>query len=196
MDDSTKNYRKGELSELGPYKGSYTLKVAGVDGTESKWLSINEEELADIRGILTDDAVNTALNILNRAGFVSKVYGPEDVHEVLYQYVADNNVDALTYRDEITQHIMEGDDWEGILDTGDSMDYIWGMIDGTRNDHPEWFPTEPEQPQGFQWILTPILDEDDNDPVIEIRHISEPVATNVGSYAAAAEWIADYERER
>lgn len=47
--------------------------------------------------------------------------------------------------------------------------------------------------KGFEWILTPILDEEDHTPVIEVRHISGMTATNVVSYAAAAEWIAEQE---
>lgn len=143
MDKAHMEYRKAELSGLESHEGSYNLKVIGINGTESKWLSITQAELDQIKNILTGDTVNPALHMLANAGFIAKIYGPEDVHEALDQYGTDDEdapVDTQTYRDQITRHIMEGDDWAGILDTEYGMDYLWGMVEGTHNDHPEWFP--------------------------------------------------------
>lgn len=164
MDESTKNYRTDELDELmsyGPPTESYRVKVIGGFNSETKWLSITDEELRDIRGILTGNAVNTALHILNREGYAVRTYGVEDVHNVLDEYMHGNTsgvIDTAKYRDEITRHVMEGDDWEGVLDSGDATSYIWSVIEGTHNDHPEWFP-KVEEANPLSDVSTPDLVE-------------------------------------
>lgn len=146
MDESTKNYRKGELSNLnGDYLGHYKIKVIGAD-TETKWLSIDQSEFDRIAGDLTDDETaeaSRALATLLSYGYAVQAYGPKAVHTVLGDYMLDNTsgiVDTVTYRDEITRHVMAGDDWAGILDTHDTHAYLWDVIEGTHHDHPEWFP--------------------------------------------------------
>lgn len=143
MDENTKNYRKAELDGLVSYEGKYNLKVIGTEGTETKWMSIDGNELTAVQDILTDNAVTAALNILKCKGYIFELYGAEDVHKVLDAYMEDNTsgvIDTQTYRDEITRHVMEGDDWPGVLDTDDTFYYIWSLIEGTHHDHPEWFP--------------------------------------------------------
>lgn len=146
MDESTKNYRKAELSYLeSVHIGGYKLKVTGSD-TETKWLSIGQSELDRIVEVLTDDEtteVSRALATLRRYGYAVQVYGPDDVHKALTSYVEydADPVDTQTYRAEITQHIMEGDDWSDLSDKGiDAMEHLYNMIGGTHHDHPEWFP--------------------------------------------------------
>lgn len=148
MDEKTKNYRKAELNGVTGYEGQYNLKVIGAGGSDSKWLSIDENEMTAIQDILTDNAVTAALNILKRKGYIFKLYGAEDVQNVLLAYMEDNTsgvIDTQTYRDEITRHVMEGDDWTGVLDTDDTFAYIWSLIEGTHHDHPEWFPEVEEE---------------------------------------------------
>lgn len=84
--------------------------------------------------------------LLAAHGYAFRIYGPEDVHTTLDLYAKDeaDPVDTVTYRDEITRHVMEGDDWPSLSDATenaeDAHQLLWNIVAGTHHDHPEWFP--------------------------------------------------------
>lgn len=87
--------------------------------------------------------IETAKGLLVKHGYAFRIYGPETVHKILDSYAIDeaDPVDTVTYRDEITRHVMEGDDWPSLSDaTEDAHQLLWNIVAGTHHDHPEWFP--------------------------------------------------------
>ena len=84
-----------------------------------------------------------AEKLLKKHGYAFRIYGAEYVHNWLDQYGQFNSVNTVTYRDEITKHVMEGDDWPELSDKENADDadlLILNMIMGTNHDLPEWFP--------------------------------------------------------
>lgn len=84
-----------------------------------------------------------AKSLLKRHGYAFRIYGPTDVHHNLNLYGDFNGLDTLTFRQKITAHVMEGDDWAEVSDASADADnahtLILRMIEGTHSDHPEWF---------------------------------------------------------
>lgn len=96
-----------------------------------------DEAMIVLEGLeLTDDELATiAIKILEGQGCIVKIWEAESVRarvESIRPAVAD--VDA------IVEHVVNGDDWENLLNTTAEEDtMIFEMIEGTRGDHPEWF---------------------------------------------------------
>ena len=83
-----------------------------------------------------------AKNILRNQGLAFRIYGPTDIESMLDAYAEDDRdpVDTKVYRKEIVEHIMGGKDWPDLSKKGyDDEQALWMMVEGTRNDHPEWF---------------------------------------------------------
>lgn len=89
--------------------------------------------------------LSVAKAILSAHGYAFRIYGPEAVHETLDRYTeGDEGLDTTTYRDLITDHVMQGDDWPSLSDTTEDAEdahmLLWNIVSGTHSDHPEWFP--------------------------------------------------------
>ena len=102
-------------------------------------MTFTVEQAVDVLGALnlTDEEIaEVATTVLRNRGFAVKVFGRADVaHRV-------NQLDHLTAenKENVINHILQGDDWqtmeeETYLEDGN----FWALINGTKNDHPEWF---------------------------------------------------------
>lgn len=83
-----------------------------------------------------------AIKLLERCGYAFRIYGREDVDRMLDLLAQDENepLDTRTFREEIVDHVMQGDDWPDMSKKGyDDETTLWNIIGGTRHDHPEWF---------------------------------------------------------
>lgn len=80
--------------------------------------------------------------LLARHGYAFRIYGKDDLNTMLDLYAQDDKdpVDTRTFREEIVGHIMKGKDWADMSKKGyDDEATLWNIVEGTRNDHPEWF---------------------------------------------------------
>ena len=66
------------------------------------------------------------------------------------------------------------------------------MTDSNTPAHTSGF-NERMRGQGIRWSITPILDEEDNTPVIEVISHLDGTATNLTSYEAAVRYIQEAE---
>lgn len=85
--------------------------------------------------------LNAAKYLLNKHGFAFKIYGREDVISVLrgsYGTLPPEQENA------IVKHVMEGDDWQTMFDfTNEEEQNLIALVEGTKNDHPDWFEKRP-----------------------------------------------------
>ncbi|QFG12773.1 hypothetical protein PBI_MIMI_299 [Arthrobacter phage Mimi] len=85
--------------------------------------------------------LNAAKYLLNKHGFAFKIYGRDDVIRVIF-----DNYGTLpeSQYEAIVKHVMEGEDWPTMSDhTNDDENNLIALVDGTKNDHPEWFQKHP-----------------------------------------------------
>lgn len=92
--------------------------------------------------------LNAAKHLLRTNGFAFRIYGPDQVRDVLHEYQRDDFPKAT--EDSIIKHVMEGDDWADL--SGNSTEderLISNIIDGTLHDHPEWNQSRSEWLEGI-----------------------------------------------
>jgi uncharacterized protein YodC (DUF2158 family) len=103
--------------------------------------AFREDELVAMADVVAAD-IEKAKQLLQKHGIPFRIYSREDVDKMLNVYEQDPNdpLDTRTFRSEIAAFIMEGQDWKNLSDKGqDDEAAIWDMVEGARNDHPEWF---------------------------------------------------------
>lgn len=93
------------------------------------------KDLSDARDALAE--VEYALSVLDRHHVVYKVWSREDVLAKLAQFEGLSDAEMKL----IVAHVTEGDDWASMSEvTSDDEVKLWGIIQGTAGDHPDWFP--------------------------------------------------------
>lgn len=100
-----------------------------------------EDELTLAEDVVVAD-VAEAVRLLQKHGLAFRIYTREDVDKMLDQYAQDDKdpVDTRTFREELVEFIMNGQDWKNLSQKGfDDEVTLWTMVEGARNDHPEWF---------------------------------------------------------
>lgn len=142
--DRVRNLNNGSVGEVTYDNPGYGNDVIGVDfgGGEQLVYKYELELLPKEEARKLD--LEKAEKLLKRHGYAFRIYGAEDVHNWLDRYGPFNEVDTVTHRDEITKHVMEGDDWPELSNRENSDDadlLILNMIMGTNHDHHEWFPS-------------------------------------------------------
>lgn len=96
------------------------------------------KDLSDARDAVAE--VEYALSVLDRRGVVYKVWGREDVKKKLAEFPEFKNLSGARIN-AIVDHVTEGDDWVSMSEvTADDEVKLWGIIQGTAGDHPDWFP--------------------------------------------------------
>lgn len=99
-----------------------------------------DEAITVLEGLeLTENELATiAIKILEAQGCIVKIWDADSVRaRVETMLPVPTDVDA------IVEHVVHGDDWEDLANTtGEEDSLIYEMIEGTRNDHPEWFGSE------------------------------------------------------
>jgi uncharacterized protein (UPF0147 family) len=103
--------------------------------------AFREDELVTAADVLEAD-VAEAVRLLQKHGITFRLYTREDVDKILDEYAQDPNepLDTRTFREELVEFIMEGQDWSKLSEKGqDDEVTLWLLVEGARNDHPEWF---------------------------------------------------------
>lgn len=86
--------------------------------------------------------LNSAKYLLNRHGYAYKIFGPEDVAERVNKYAGSNDL-GIIEEASIVAHIVGGGDWDTMSDVTEQDEAnLYALIEGTRNDHPEWFGSD------------------------------------------------------
>lgn len=114
-------------------------KLSPVDPKFSELLFQMTEKMTVVDALRTrEEDLNAAKFLLNKHGFVFRIWLPEDVESRVRKLVAEHGKDFEVAK--IVAHVVNGDDWATMSDeTTDDDSKIWAMIWGTQGDHPEWF---------------------------------------------------------
>lgn len=103
--------------------------------------AFRENELVAMADAVKSD-VAEAVRLLQKHGLGFRIYTREDVDRMLDHYAQDpyDPLDTVTFREELVEFIMEGQDWGKLSAKGqDDEAALWNLVEGARNDHPEWF---------------------------------------------------------
>ena len=85
--------------------------------------------------------LEAAIQLLDRHGFAYRIFGPRDVERLLQS--AEDNDGAGRDIAKIVDHVVKGADWGTMADVTDADEAnLYALIEGTRNDHPEWFGSD------------------------------------------------------
>ena len=136
------------VKEYDHEENTYPYNLTLTDGTPNGSFkpgetaeAFREDELTLAADVEAED-VAKAIALLQKHGIAFRIYTREDVDKMLDAYAQDDNdpVDTRTFREELVEFIMNGQDWKDLSRKGfDDESTLWNLVEGVRNDHPEWF---------------------------------------------------------
>ena len=139
---------KAVVKDVDPTEGMYPYNLTLTEDTllETYKAGNTAEAFREAELVALDDAMQEdiaeAVRLLQKHGVVFRMYTREDVDRMLDHYSQDPHepLDTVTFREELVEFIMEGQDWGKLSEKGqDDEAALWNLVEGARNDHPEWF---------------------------------------------------------